>query len=82
MIRKLGALALGVLLLAGCSGGSSAPLGDPEPGTLRILAGSELADMQPVLDEAEKVTGVKVKFTFTGTLEGAEAAFAELARSR
>ena len=61
------------MLLAGCSDSSpSAPLGDPEPGTLRILAGSELADMQPVLDEAAKATGVKVKFTFTGTLEGAE----------
>ncbi|MEU5262581.1 VWA domain-containing protein [Amycolatopsis sp. NPDC021455] len=70
---KLGALALCALLLAGCSGSSSAPLGDPEPGTLRVLAGSELADMQPVLDEAEKATGVKVKFTYTGTLEGAEA---------
>jgi Ca-activated chloride channel family protein len=74
MIRKLLALALGAALLAGCSdASSSAPLGDPEPGTLRILAGSELADMQPVLDEAARATGVTVKFTFTGTLEGAEA---------
>jgi Ca-activated chloride channel family protein len=73
MIRRVLALALGSVLLAGCSEPSSAPLGDPEPGTLRILAGSELADLQPVLDEAEKATGVKVKFTFTGTLEGAEA---------
>ncbi|WP_372669165.1 substrate-binding domain-containing protein [Amycolatopsis kentuckyensis] len=73
MIRKVLALFLGAALLAGCSGSSSAPLGDPEPGTLRILAGSELADMQPVLDEAARATGVTVKFTFTGTLEGAEA---------
>ena len=72
MIRKVLALALGAALLAGCSELSSAPLGDPEPGTLRVLAGSELADMQPVLDEAARATGVKVKFTFTGTLEGAE----------
>jgi len=74
-MKKLILVALSAVLLAGCSdsGASpSAPLGDPEPGTLRILAGSELADMQPVLDEAEKATGVKVKFTFTGTLEGAE----------
>jgi Ca-activated chloride channel family protein len=73
MIRKVLALFLGAALLAGCSDSSSAPLEDPEPGTLRILAGSELADMQPVLDEAAQATGVKVKFTFTGTLEGAEA---------
>ncbi|EOD67276.1 substrate-binding domain-containing protein [Amycolatopsis vancoresmycina] len=72
-MRKVLALLLGVLLLAGCSEPSPAPLGEPEPGTLRILAGSELADMQPVLDEAAQATGVKVKFTFTGTLEGAEA---------
>ncbi|GAB2967836.1 vWA domain-containing protein [Saccharothrix stipae] len=49
------------------------PAGPPEPGVLRVLAGSELTDMQPVLDEAAKATGVEVKFTFTGTLEGAEA---------
>lgn len=73
-MRKLALLVLSAVLLAGCSDPpSAAPLGEPEPGTLRILAGSELADMQPVLDEAEKATGVKVKFTFTGTLEGAEA---------
>ncbi|UOZ10410.1 substrate-binding domain-containing protein [Amycolatopsis sp. WQ 127309] len=68
-MRKLVLLALSAVLLAGCS---SAASDGPEPGTLRILAGSELADMQPVLDEAAKATGVKVKFTFTGTLEGAE----------
>ncbi|MFJ7218969.1 extracellular solute-binding protein [Amycolatopsis sp. NPDC098790] len=73
MIRKVLALFVGAALLAGCSEPSSAPLGEPEPGTLRILAGSELADMQPVLDEAARATGVQVKFTFTGTLEGAEA---------
>ncbi|RSD16282.1 substrate-binding domain-containing protein [Amycolatopsis eburnea] len=72
-MRKVLALAVSALVLAGCSDSSSAPLGEPEPGTLRILAGSELADMQPVLDEAAQATGVKVKFTFTGTLEGAEA---------
>ncbi|MEU7527103.1 extracellular solute-binding protein [Saccharothrix sp. NPDC042600] len=48
------------------------PVGPAEPGTLRVLAGSELADMQPVLEEAAKATGVSVKFSFTGTLEGAE----------
>jgi Ca-activated chloride channel family protein len=73
MIRRLGALVLGALLLAGCSDAGSGPLGKAEPGKLRILAGSELADLQPVLDEAATATGVKVEFTFTGTLEGAEA---------
>lgn len=73
MRKRLGALAFCALVLAGCSEPSSAPLGEPEPETLRVLAGSELADLQPVLDEAAEPTGVRVKFTFTGTLEGAEA---------
>ncbi|MFC0113401.1 vWA domain-containing protein [Kibdelosporangium aridum] len=63
-----------VLALAGCDSStpSSQPLGPPEPGVLRVLAGSELADMQPILDEAAKATGVEVKFTFSGTIEGAD----------
>ena len=74
-MKKLAVLALAALLaLAGCSStpDSSEPAGPPEPGTLRVLAGSELADLQPVLDAAEKATGVKVKLTFTGTLEGTQ----------
>ncbi|MFD7633304.1 substrate-binding domain-containing protein [Streptomyces sp. NPDC059873] len=42
------------------------------PGTLRVLASSELADMRGVLDEAERKTGVKVRPTWTGTLDAAE----------
>jgi Ca-activated chloride channel family protein len=64
------------MALAGCSGGDGTdpkqPLGQPKAGVLRVLAGSELADMQPILDEAAKATGVQVKFTFAGTLEGAQ----------
>ncbi|PSL57304.1 Ca-activated chloride channel family protein [Saccharothrix carnea] len=66
-----------VLVVAGCTGEAgpdpAQPAGPAEPGVLRVLAGSELTDLQPVLDEAAKATGVEVKFTFTGTLEGAEA---------
>ncbi|MFG3225030.1 extracellular solute-binding protein [Kitasatospora sp. NPDC048194] len=40
---------------------------------LRVLAGSELQDLQPVLDEARKATGVTVQFAWTGTLDGADA---------
>ncbi|WP_328606993.1 substrate-binding and VWA domain-containing protein [Amycolatopsis sp. NBC_00345] len=74
-MKKLVVLVLVALLaLAGCSSTAdpSEPAGPPEPGTLRVLAGSELADLQPVLDEAAKATGVKVKLTFTGTLEGTQ----------
>ncbi|SEP50525.1 VWA domain-containing protein [Amycolatopsis saalfeldensis] len=74
-MKNLAVLGLAALLaLAGCSStpDSAEPAGPPEPGTLRVLAGSELADLQPVLDAAEKATGVKVKLTFTGTLEGTQ----------
>ncbi|ALG07413.1 substrate-binding domain-containing protein [Kibdelosporangium phytohabitans] len=73
-MRKL--LAIGLLLaLAGCDSATpdpARPLGPPQPGVLRVLAGSELADMQPILDEAAKATGVQVNMTFSGTIEGAE----------
>ncbi|MEV5973879.1 VWA domain-containing protein [Streptomyces sp. NPDC051921] len=42
------------------------------PGTLRILASSELADMAPVLEEARKATGVTVAPTYAGTLDAVE----------
>ncbi|WP_433274308.1 substrate-binding domain-containing protein [Actinosynnema sp. CS-041913] len=73
-MRKVLALGLAAVLLAGCSeeADPALPAGPPKPGTLRVLAGSELADLQPVLEEAAKATGVEVQFTFTGTLEGAE----------
>ncbi|WP_033400546.1 VWA domain-containing protein [Actinokineospora enzanensis] len=76
--RRFPALALSLLaatgLLAGCSDDSgSKPEPSPaEPGKLRVLAGSELADLKPVLDRAAQATGVRVEFTFSGTIEAAE----------
>jgi Ca-activated chloride channel family protein len=76
MIRRVLAGLVAVALVAGCSDDDpvdpTRPVGDPEPGVLRVLAGSELADLKPVLDEAAKATGVTVKFSFTGTIDGAE----------
>lgn len=43
-----------------------------EPGTLRVLASSELSDMTPVLDQVEKDTGVKVRPTYIGTLDAVD----------
>ncbi|WP_405830131.1 substrate-binding and vWA domain-containing protein [Streptomyces sp. NBC_01176] len=40
----------------------------PEPGTLRILASSELGDMRPVLEQVRKDTGITVRPTYLGTL--------------
>jgi Ca-activated chloride channel family protein len=45
----------------------------PGPGsdvTLRILAGSEIADLEPLLQEAEERTGVAVELEYSGTLDG------------
>ncbi|MGW0710796.1 substrate-binding and vWA domain-containing protein [Streptomyces sp. NPDC002643] len=42
------------------------------PGTLRVLASSELADMKPVLEQVEKSTGIKVRPTYMGTLDAVE----------
>ncbi|MBB5801889.1 Ca-activated chloride channel family protein [Saccharothrix ecbatanensis] len=50
---------------------STASLSGP-PTTLRVLAGSELADLRPVLQQAEQATGVKVELEFTGSLDGAQ----------
>ncbi|MDX8142567.1 VWA domain-containing protein [Lentzea sp. BCCO 10_0061] len=74
MIRRLIPAVAVVALLVGCSNEAdpSRPVGDATPGTLRVLAGSELADLQPILDEAAKATGISVKFSFSGTVEGAE----------
>ena len=55
-MRKALTTALAALLLAG--GCSPGPAEDRD--TLRILAGSELADLAPILREAREETGVSV----------------------
>ncbi|MEE1844451.1 substrate-binding domain-containing protein [Streptomyces sp. NPDC094461] len=56
----------------GSSGGPGKDDGKPRPGTLRVLASSELADMKPLLEEARKATGITVRPTWTGTLDAVE----------
>lgn len=69
-------LAAGCLALAACTGGGNStkpiPLPSGRPYTLRVLASSELADMQPILDQARQATGVTVKLSYTGSLAGAQ----------
>ncbi|MFF5228610.1 VWA domain-containing protein [Dactylosporangium sp. NPDC000521] len=78
MRKLLAALAVTAVLaaLAACTDTPQAAKGEPPflkgDGTLRVLAGSELADLQPILDEAAAATGVTVKLTATGTLDGVE----------
>ncbi|MFC6983846.1 extracellular solute-binding protein [Streptomyces cirratus] len=52
------------------------------PGTLRVLASSELADMEPVLKSAKAATGVTVEFTWSGTLDAAEQVASDKADGR
>ncbi|WP_045702082.1 extracellular solute-binding protein [Streptomyces rubellomurinus] len=73
------AVALAALLAAAtaCTSSPPSPPLPPTPttagaGALRVLAGSELQDVQPVLEEAAKATGVSVEFTWTGSLDGAD----------
>jgi Ca-activated chloride channel family protein len=61
--------AVGALTLAAACG-SGTP--GQRPATLRVLAGSELADLRPILDQARRDTGVTVELDYTGTLTGGQ----------
>ncbi|MFE7169445.1 substrate-binding domain-containing protein [Streptomyces sp. NPDC057616] len=69
MRRALAVAASAAALLTACSTPHQTDPGDPAPGTVRILASSELADMAPVLDEIRKDTGITVRPTYMGTLD-------------
>ncbi|MFI9272384.1 VWA domain-containing protein [Kitasatospora sp. NPDC052896] len=77
--KPLPALLLALLLAvtAGCDSAHPRPTPGDSPSagppvTLRVLAGSELQDMAPVLDDARKATGVTVQLSYSGTLDGAQ----------
>ncbi|MFI6339730.1 substrate-binding domain-containing protein [Streptomyces sp. NPDC050535] len=59
-----------LLAVSACTAGSSPEpeATAPTPGTLRVLASSELTDMKPVLEKIQQETGITVKATYTGTL--------------
>lgn len=71
MLRRVtAALALALALplaLTGC--GMLGSSGEP----LRILAGSEVRDLEPILEEMTRETGVEIEFEYIGTLDGTEA---------
>jgi Ca-activated chloride channel family protein len=75
----LAAVALAAVAAAACAGSGERDAGDAgdtsaagDPVELRVLAGSELADLEPVLADAADATGVSVTLDFVGTLEGVE----------
>ncbi|MFE2150664.1 substrate-binding domain-containing protein [Streptomyces lavendulae] len=62
---------------SGASGTPGSSGGGPKQqeykeGRLRVLASSELTDMEPVLKAAKAATGVSVDFTWSGTLDATE----------
>src|SRR6266567_8607239 len=76
--RSAALILAGAALAAGCTGPGQAahqapPASSGGPAaTLRVLAGSELSDMGPILDAARRATGVRVTLDYTGTLDGAQ----------
>ncbi|MFD3836128.1 substrate-binding domain-containing protein [Streptomyces sp. NPDC058642] len=79
MRRPLALAVAALALLTACTSTGSSGAGDGvstpgvvgsyDPGTLRVLASSELGDMTPVLDRVEKDTGIKVRPVYLGTLD-------------
>ncbi|MGL6261476.1 substrate-binding domain-containing protein [Vibrio sp. WXL210] len=71
MFKKIGLALVSLsclLLINGCN--SEAPRVQQ---TITILAGSELADLEPKLGDIRNKTGISIEFKYIGTLDGAEA---------
>ncbi|MFD4572197.1 substrate-binding domain-containing protein [Streptomyces sp. NPDC058417] len=77
------AVALAAALLLGACTGTGGGSGDggkgasgagdaPRPGTLRVLASSELSDMTPVFERIEQDTGITLRPTYMGTLDAVD----------
>lgn len=73
MRRRLAVLAAAAALLTACTSQEHKDPSDdgnaPRPGTLRVLASSELTDMAPVLERIREDTGITVRPTYLGTLD-------------
>ncbi|MEU2617195.1 VWA domain-containing protein [Streptomyces sp. NPDC007157] len=72
--RPLLTLLAGAALLTGCTSESHRDddATAPKPGTLRVLASSELSDMTAVFDRVRKDTGVTIRPTYMGTLDAVD----------
>ncbi|KAA0935353.1 substrate-binding and vWA domain-containing protein [Streptomyces apricus] len=68
------ALAVVAVMTAGCtpSAEGPGPAEGPVPGTLRVLASSELSDMKDVLERVREDTGITVRPTYMGTLDAVD----------
>ncbi|MGW2957422.1 substrate-binding domain-containing protein [Streptomyces sp. NPDC001220] len=72
--RPLLTLLATAALLTGCTSESHRDDDStaPKPGTLRVLASSELSDMTAVFDQVRKDTGVTIRPTYLGTLDAVD----------
>jgi Ca-activated chloride channel homolog len=75
--RTLWSWALGAALLLSVSGckdqvPEAASTEASKAKSLHCIAGSELKDLEPLLRQAEQATGIAVRLTYSGTLEGIE----------
>ena len=74
--RTLAVLATTAALLTACTAqgheDGTADSTAPKPGTLRILASSELSDMTAVFDRVRQDTGVTIRPTYMGTLDAVD----------
>ena len=69
-LRRLAGL-LAVAVAAGWLAACSQPASGPP--ALHVLAGSELKDLEPMLADLQKSTGINLAFDYVGTLDGAQA---------
>lgn len=92
VLLALGCALGGAVALSACGGGepaasesqgqptsedpSSEPAVDVSGATLHVLAGSEVKDMLPILEDAEDELGISVELEYMGTLDGTEAVMA------
>jgi len=74
-VRRWAAALVAFVALGGCSGGGNGnragTASDPTAASaLRIIAGSELKDLEPYFDRIEAKTGVRIVPVYSGTLAG------------
>ena len=69
MLRLFIPLTLLLMSLGGVTGCDQSAQNSVE---IKVLAGSELKDIEPMLDEIQRQTGVRLKMNYIGTLDGAE----------
>jgi Ca-activated chloride channel family protein len=71
MLKRLAAATLAALCLAACGKPASpqAPAAAPEAAPLRIIAGSELKDLEFLRPQLEQAAGRKIRFDYVGTID-------------